>query len=257
MVEITSSVISSMNSTNQFKLAPIVLVDLIHMQNVYIIIHLRQLLNVKEGKSGAKLLKDIKNINSSQYLEFFKIKKAIPRIFLKSISNSTCNLTPYFVDNFLQKHKDLIIDSLNDLSKLIKNFESKGYYTNLVKNFERLELHNDSEPCKYNVCVHETHGAIIRKIINRVRKNSFNIKEVSSCLDEYAVILQESIMLSIVPNQSGTGFAPIEDYVKVFMSMLQIHDDSLKTYILNKIQTSLSSAIQLTMWPIRSYGSSE
>ena len=254
MSELGATIANSLD-TGRFSLGLSVVVDLIRMQNTYMVVHLRQLLGKREGNSGMKLLEAISLIHNEQYFNFLEEKYIMPHCFFRKALNEHC-CTKEAMQEYSSNHRGDAVKLLQELHNAIDQFRSKGYHNRLIREFEKLDLHNDKEPYKYNVEKSPANGEIIKEIMTRSRKTVFDIRGIAECLNDYAAVMSKTIDLSIVPNKFGTGFAPIEDYVKSFMKMFQIDDTSLKAHILDIICPNLNNAIQLTAWPVESYESS-
>lgn len=231
-----------------------VLTDFIRTENTHIIVHLRQLLGKGEGKSGAGLLEAIRSINYEQYLEFFTSKSMLPgSLLLHTLRSNHSTSTLHPEQQLIAEHKNEINNQLRNIRKKINKFKEENYHHRLIKEFEALELHNDSKANKYSVSRQATGGEIIKQIVTRTRRSAFNIKGITECLDSYASIMQLAITLSIVPNKFGTSHAPVEDYANVLMQMFKISDNDLKSYLLDEIKKNLADALRLTQWPVNSY----
>lgn len=118
-----------------------------------VMVDVRQLLTPNETGTGGKFINDIAKLNVEAFMNYYKTPRAYtvpPMLFAKYLETKRENDSLSIVD-FVDAHHAEIEAVVNQLIKSVVDFQSKGYFNQIVKDYQALKFHKDNRPEKYDV----------------------------------------------------------------------------------------------------------
>lgn len=142
----------------------------------------------REAGTGGRFIDDLVDLSTDDFMDHY-IKPGsvtVPRCLSEKLSSEE----PDDKVTFLKSNEGIVEAIAADLIDKAKKFQSKGYHSKIIKDYEALELHKDNRPEKYDIRTEPTDFPFSNGTITvRSPKATVAIKEIAQCLNEFAEII--------------------------------------------------------------------
>jgi len=220
-----------------------------------VMVDVRQLLTPKEAGTGGKFINDLAKLNVDAFTDYYKTDQAytIPPLLRKQYFKSRKLDKELLITNFIDEHRDEIEDAVDSLMEKVIRFQTKGYFHQIMTEYQGLKFHKDQYPEKYDVTEElEEFGVFKTNKITRRDKASVKITEIAKCLNEFAEIV--TLYQNLVSQNTsflGTNW-PLETYIeRSFALFAKDVSMTIQEKTIRDVVKYLDSALRVTDWDYR------
>lgn len=219
-----------------------------------LMVDVRQLLVDGESGAGGKFIKDIQKLTTDDFVDFYMKSKPgstnIPPLLLMDFMNAHDKDKSIKGTDFIDGNRTKIENTANALVAKAKQFQSKGYFSKIVRDYQALEFHKENRPEKYDTREEVTDFPFMNgKMTIKSRKSKVEIKSIAECLNDFAeIVMTYQSLVGKNTDLLGSNW-PLDTYIeRTFGLFSKAISNDIKRKAAQDIVKYLHKSIDIVGW---------
>lgn len=221
-----------------------------------VMIDMRLLLTKNESGAGGKFIKDITQLQSDDFINYYKFseenKTIIPHLLIGKLIEGRKDGKAMKANDLIDSNTDQIKQVVDELVSKARKFNGCDYSKTIIMDYQALKFHKDRQPEKYEV-TESRDGQGVFNMVNTTRRDKSKIETqaISKALNEFAeIIALYQLLVSKDTSFFGSSW-PLDTHIQRTFALFRKNIPSdIQQKVVDDIVKHLRPSLNVTGWQI-------